>query len=143
MRSHLTISLNFIPSISQRILEPYLQTPWISQNKYCGNYNFLSCVVSGLSGSKEIAQSQVSIGMGLLAGSTILLLTIIWGTSVIVGKCDIEEGVAKDSVDTRGFNLTGMSFHAILHSFNVLQTSLVDFFLALKCIFHLPHLYRC
>ena len=48
--------------------------------------------------------------MGLLAGSTVLLLTIIWGTCVIVGKCDIEEGVAKDSLDTKGFSLIGMSF---------------------------------
>ncbi|KAI9086061.1 hypothetical protein K1719_032138 [Acacia pycnantha] len=64
-------------------------------------------LVSGLSGSKETAQSQVSVGMGLLAGSTVLLLTIIWGTCVIVGKCDIEDSIAKDSQDTRGFNLTG------------------------------------
>ncbi|KAG2372009.1 Sodium/calcium exchanger [Vigna angularis] len=58
-------------------------------------------------GSKETAQSQVSVGMGLLAGSTVLLLTIIWGTCVIVGKCDIENSIAIDSRDTRGFNLTG------------------------------------
>ncbi|QCE10024.1 Ca2+:H+ antiporter [Vigna unguiculata] len=64
-------------------------------------------LVSGLSGSKETAQSQVSVGMGLLAGSTVLLLTIIWGTCVIVGKCDIENSIAIDSRDTRGFSLTG------------------------------------
>ncbi|KAG4384421.1 hypothetical protein GLYMA_13G272000v4 [Glycine max] len=64
-------------------------------------------LVSGLSGSKEVAQSQVSVGMGLLAGSTTLLLTIIWGTCVIVGKCDIEGSIAIDSRDTRGFSLTG------------------------------------
>ncbi|KAK7272570.1 hypothetical protein RJT34_29249 [Clitoria ternatea] len=64
-------------------------------------------LVSGLSGSKETAQSQVSVGMGLLAGSTVLLLTIIWGTCVIVGKCDIEGSIALDSTDTRGFSLTG------------------------------------
>ncbi|XP_004489056.1 sodium/calcium exchanger NCL [Cicer arietinum] len=64
-------------------------------------------LVSGLSGSTETAQSQVSVGMGLLAGSTVLLLTIIWGTCVIVGKCDIEDSIAIDSQDTRGFSLTG------------------------------------
>jgi len=73
--------------------------------------------VSGLSGSTEVAQSQVSVGMGLLAGSTVLLLTIIWGTCVIVGKCDIEDSIALDSTDTRGFHLTRMSFH-IVHSLN-------------------------
>ncbi|MED6218769.1 hypothetical protein PIB30_029738 [Stylosanthes scabra] len=72
-------------------------------------YSDLFCfpIVSGLSGSKETAQDQVSVGMGLLAGSTVLLLTIIWGTCVIVGKCDIENSIALDSVDTRGFSLTG------------------------------------
>lgn len=65
-------------------------------------------LVSGLSGSTETAQSKVSVGMGLLAGSTVLLLTIIWGTCVIVGKTDIEDGIARDGKDIRGFHLTGM-----------------------------------
>ncbi|KAI4333602.1 hypothetical protein L6164_018386 [Bauhinia variegata] len=64
-------------------------------------------LVSGLSGSKETAQSQVSVGMGLLAGSTTLLLTIIWGACVIVGKCDLVDTVAIDTQDTRGYSLTG------------------------------------
>ncbi|RVW42959.1 Sodium/calcium exchanger NCL [Vitis vinifera] len=64
-------------------------------------------LVSGLSGSTETAQSQVSVGMGLLAGSTVMLLTIIWGTCVIVGKCDLQDSVAKDLQDTKGFSLTG------------------------------------
>uniref|UniRef100_A0A2N9J4Q0 EF-hand domain-containing protein n=1 Tax=Fagus sylvatica TaxID=28930 RepID=A0A2N9J4Q0_FAGSY len=34
-------------------------------------------LVSGLSGTTETAQSQVSIGMGLLAGSTVMLLTVL------------------------------------------------------------------
>lgn len=85
------------------------------------NLSFLFPLVSGLSSSKEVAQSQVSVGMGLLAGSTVLLLTIIWGTCVIVGKCDIEDSIAIDSQDTRGFSLTGMSFHIVqylLFNFN-------------------------
>ncbi|GFZ05461.1 sodium/calcium exchanger family protein / calcium-binding EF hand family protein [Actinidia rufa] len=64
-------------------------------------------LVSGLSGSTETAQSQVSVGMGLLAGSTVMLLTIIWGTCVVVGKCDIEHSVAINEKDTRGCSLTG------------------------------------
>lgn len=64
-------------------------------------------LVSGLSGTAETAQSQVSVGMGLLAGSTVMLLTVIWGTCVLVGKCDIEDSVAKDGKDTKGFSLTG------------------------------------
>ncbi|KAL6554182.1 hypothetical protein OROMI_019855 [Orobanche minor] len=67
-------------------------------------------LVSGLSGSTEVAQSQVSVGMGLLAGSTVMLLTVIWGTCILVGKCDIENNVAIDSRDTKGFiSFTGCS----------------------------------
>ncbi|KAL9248579.1 Sodium/calcium exchanger NCL-like protein [Drosera capensis] len=63
-------------------------------------------LVSGLSGSTDTAQSQVSVGMGLLAGSTVMLLTVIWGTCVIVGKCDIQNSTAIDNTDTKGFKLT-------------------------------------
>ncbi|XP_075669433.1 sodium/calcium exchanger NCL-like [Castanea sativa] len=63
-------------------------------------------LVSGLSGSTDTAQSQVSVGMGLLAGSTVMLLTVIWGSCVIVGKCDLVDSVAQDAQDTKGFSLT-------------------------------------
>uniref|UniRef100_A0A2N9GHG9 Sodium/calcium exchanger membrane region domain-containing protein n=1 Tax=Fagus sylvatica TaxID=28930 RepID=A0A2N9GHG9_FAGSY len=63
-------------------------------------------LVSGISGTTETAQSQVSIGMGLLAGSTVILLTLIWGSCVIVGKCDLVDTVAQDATDTKGFSLT-------------------------------------
>ncbi|KAH7860522.1 hypothetical protein Vadar_014429 [Vaccinium darrowii] len=45
--------------------------------------------------------------MGLLAGSKVLLLTIVWGTCVIVGKCDIQDSIAVDGKDTKGLSLTG------------------------------------
>ncbi|KAK4778717.1 hypothetical protein SAY86_006245 [Trapa natans] len=64
-------------------------------------------LVSGLSGSKEIAESQVSVGMGLLAGSTVMLISVMWGCCVVLGKCDIENSVALDKQDTRGLSLTG------------------------------------
>lgn len=65
--------------------------------------------VSGLSGTKETAQSQVSVGMGLLAGSTVMLSTVIWGSCVVVGKCDLRESdsVAIDGQNTKGLHLTG------------------------------------
>ncbi|KAK9937913.1 hypothetical protein M0R45_014678 [Rubus argutus] len=64
-------------------------------------------LVSGLSGSTETAQSQVSVGMGLLAGSTVMLITVVWASCVIIGKCDIEDNVAINKKDTKGFSLTG------------------------------------
>uniref|UniRef100_A0A7N2R903 Uncharacterized protein n=1 Tax=Quercus lobata TaxID=97700 RepID=A0A7N2R903_QUELO len=44
--------------------------------------------------------------MGMVAGSTVLLLTIIWGSCVVAGKCDLVGSVAQDAQDTKGFNLT-------------------------------------
>lgn len=66
--------------------------------------------VSGLSGHKETAQEQVLIGMGLLSGSTVMLLTILWGSCVVVGKCDLsvdQNQTTIDSQDTKTFSLFG------------------------------------
>ncbi|XP_057460921.1 sodium/calcium exchanger NCL2-like isoform X1 [Actinidia eriantha] len=43
-------------------------------------------LASGLLNTKETAQEYVYTGVGLLAGSTILLLTLLWGTCVIVAS---------------------------------------------------------
>ncbi|CAO2833334.1 unnamed protein product [Amaranthus hypochondriacus] len=64
-------------------------------------------MVSGLSGSTAVAQEQVSVGMGLLAGSTVMLLTVIWGSCIVIGKCDLQNSRAMDEKDTRGFSLLG------------------------------------
>ncbi|KAI5411777.1 sodium/calcium exchanger NCL [Lathyrus oleraceus] len=50
----------------------------------------LILLVTGLSSDKERAQESASTGVGLLAGSSILLLTVLWGTCVIVGKQDLK-----------------------------------------------------
>ncbi|KAF8732885.1 hypothetical protein HU200_015233 [Digitaria exilis] len=51
----------------------------------------------------------VLMGMVLLAGSTVSLLTLLWGTCVVVGKCDLDgpDRVAVDLQNDRGFSLTG------------------------------------
>lgn len=69
---------------------------------------FIVSTVSGLSGDTATAQSQVSVGMGLLSGSTVMLITVIWGTCVVVGKCDMQNSITADGKDTKRFNLTGM-----------------------------------
>ncbi|KAI3859248.1 hypothetical protein MKW98_007629 [Papaver atlanticum] len=67
----------------------------------------LLILVSGISGTKEVAQEQVLVGMGLLAGSTVMLLTLLWGSCVVLGKCDIEDSTAVDLKDTKRLSLTG------------------------------------
>ncbi|KAM7492192.1 hypothetical protein LguiA_035113 [Lonicera macranthoides] len=64
-------------------------------------------LVSGLFGSKETAQIEVSVGMGLVAGSTVMALTVLWGSCIVAGKCDIVGSATKDSQDTKIFSLTG------------------------------------
>jgi Ca2+/Na+ antiporter len=46
---------------------------------------------SGL-GSLDEAQETLSIGVGALAGSTIMLLTVPWGLSVFAGRADLVNG---------------------------------------------------
>lgn len=46
---------------------------------------------SGL-GSIEVAQESLSVGIGALAGSTIMLLTVPWALSVVAGRVDIVNG---------------------------------------------------
>ena len=44
----------------------------------------------------------------MVAGSTVILLTIIWGSCVVVGKCDLVDSFAQDTKDTNGCSLTSM-----------------------------------
>ena len=63
--------------------------------------------VSGL-GPKEEAQIQLSVGMGTLAGSTILLLSVAWSISLFLGRVDlVKEGKRTVGIDRQatGFKL--------------------------------------
>ncbi|XP_031559958.1 sodium/calcium exchanger NCL1-like isoform X2 [Actinia tenebrosa] len=61
-------------------------------------------IVSGLG---DDAQSKLSIGMGTLAGSTIMLLTAAWAGSVFIGRCDIDrKGEAIEGTGTGKLSLT-------------------------------------
>ncbi|WJZ99134.1 hypothetical protein VitviT2T_017603 [Vitis vinifera] len=63
---------------------------------------------SRLCGNGETAQNQVSAGLGLLTGSTAILLTLLGGCCIIVDKCDPENSREKASEETaRGFSLAG------------------------------------
>ncbi|KAL2483574.1 sodium/calcium exchanger family protein/calcium-binding EF hand family protein [Forsythia ovata] len=49
----------------------------------------LILLASGLLSSKDVAEECVLTGVGLVAGSTILLLTVLWGTCVLLANQDI------------------------------------------------------
>ncbi|KAI7728478.1 hypothetical protein M8C21_031709 [Ambrosia artemisiifolia] len=73
--------------------------------------------------------------MGLLAGSTVMLLTVIWGACIIIGKCDLQDSFAIDNQDTKGFNLVGSgvstdiwtSYSAMTMAISVLPFIVVQF----------------
>lgn len=73
----------------------------------------LDPAVSGLGASQADAQEQVLVGMGLVAGSSVMVLTALWGSCLIVGRCDLVTVrgnlVAKDKSLENGFSLTGMT----------------------------------
>ncbi|KAL0002066.1 hypothetical protein SO802_015847 [Lithocarpus litseifolius] len=66
--------------------------------------NAIIILASGLSETKETAQSQLSIGMGLLAGTAVNLLTLLWGSSVLFSRHDLEDSA--DSTNTKRFSFT-------------------------------------
>lgn len=69
-------------------------------------------LASGVAGSQQDAQTQLQIGMGTLAGSTIMLNTLVWAISLVLGRCDIRHGEARDRQCTYPF----WSRQAWLHS---------------------------
>ena len=52
-----------------------------------------------VSGLGPDAQQQLSVGVGTLAGSTIMLLTIPWLGGLLIGRCDI--GPSGDTIDKK------------------------------------------
>jgi len=68
---------------------------------------------SGLGKPTEEAQETLKIGIGALAGSTILALTLAFGTMIIAGRVDLDdEGNAiynKKQKITKPFLETGIS----------------------------------
>ncbi|KAA8526785.1 hypothetical protein F0562_008986 [Nyssa sinensis] len=74
----------------------------------------LILLASGLSNTKETAQEYVLTGVGLLAGSTILLLTVLWGTCVVVGSRDFPNSSQSNSLNDS--NPRRNSFQKLLSS---------------------------
>ncbi|KAL8460586.1 hypothetical protein ACS0TY_032203 [Phlomoides rotata] len=58
-------------------------------------------LVSALSGSVEAAQQRATLGMGLVAGTTVMLLTLIWGASIVLGSYDLSEATIIDTSGTQ------------------------------------------
>jgi Ca2+/Na+ antiporter len=52
-------------------------------------------------------QDKVEIGLGALAGANVMLLTLVIGVAIIVGRCDFDShGTAIDKRLTKGWHAT-------------------------------------
>ncbi|GMY37677.1 sodium/calcium exchanger NCL2-like isoform X2 [Fagus crenata] len=61
-------------------------------------------------GSTETIEALAKMGMGLLAGSTIMLLSLIWGSVVAFGSYDLSQTSDSSDVENKKpFSLTGFS----------------------------------
>ncbi|XP_012848461.1 PREDICTED: uncharacterized protein LOC105968379 [Erythranthe guttata] len=110
-------------------------------------------IVSGVFSSKENAQNQVSLGVGIYAGITVFSLTVQWGICVIVGRRDLKEkpnecdeiphtnclpftadtGVAIDpeTRQTAGIVLLSLIPYVIVQIVDIFQTSSGNHFITL------------
>ncbi|KAK9268232.1 hypothetical protein L1049_010675 [Liquidambar formosana] len=65
-------------------------------------------LVNGISGSKETAEGLASMGVGMLAGSAVMSLTLIWGSCVAFGSYDLSKTDTLSNLENkRQFSLTG------------------------------------
>ncbi|XP_073025872.1 sodium/calcium exchanger NCL2-like [Primulina eburnea] len=65
-------------------------------------------LVSVLSGSRDAAQQRSTLGMGLVAGTTVMLLTLVWGVSAVLGSYDLSAAnTGKDPNDKNEIKLKG------------------------------------
>ncbi|CAK9182952.1 unnamed protein product [Ilex paraguariensis] len=84
----------------------------------------LILLASGLVDKGEGPQEYVQTAVGLLAGTTILLLTLLWGTCVILGSQDFPttSNVGENHLHKQSSLLTGsLSFSLLLHLLYICQ----------------------
>lgn len=62
-----------------------------------------------MTGSTETAEAMAEMSMGLLAGSAIMLLTLVWGSVVAFGSQDLSVSQTSSNTENKkSFSLTGL-----------------------------------
>jgi len=100
---------------------------------------------SGL-GSIEVAQETLSVGIGALAGSTIMLLTIPWALSIYCGRVDIINGktmyrkspkLTPDLTFSETLDKTGVSLSGEIRQGGIIMalTTIPFFFIQIPALF--------
>ncbi|KAF2303958.1 hypothetical protein GH714_025182 [Hevea brasiliensis] len=75
-------------------------------------------LVAGVSGTADTVESMAEMGMGLLAGSVIMNLTLIWGSVVAFGSYNLSEtSTSSNTQNQKKFSLTGKSTFPVIQFF--------------------------
>ncbi|XP_058201986.1 sodium/calcium exchanger NCL2-like [Rhododendron vialii] len=64
-------------------------------------------LVSGLNASTTSVEEQAEMGMGFLAGSAVMLLTLVWGSCIAFGSTDFSRTFSSDNQNQKPFSFTG------------------------------------
>ncbi|KAG5561809.1 hypothetical protein RHGRI_004751 [Rhododendron griersonianum] len=63
-------------------------------------------LASGLKASTTSVEEQAEMGMGFLAGSAVMLLTLVWGSCIAFGSTDFSKTFSSDNQNQKPFSLT-------------------------------------
>ncbi|XVE88151.1 hypothetical protein DITRI_Ditri19aG0045100 [Diplodiscus trichospermus] len=63
-------------------------------------------LVSGVTASEDTIQTMATISMGLLAGSTIMMLTLIWGSVIAWGSYDLSDTSSSSNPDNANTSIS-------------------------------------
>lgn len=67
--------------------------------------------MSAIGGSEDTVQTMAEMGMGLLAGSVIMNLTLTWGSVILFGSYNFSQTpTSSDTESQNKFSLTGSGF---------------------------------
>ncbi|XP_050369513.1 sodium/calcium exchanger NCL2-like [Argentina anserina] len=65
-------------------------------------------LVTGVAGTAATAEAMATMSIGMVAGSAIMLLTLVWGSVVAFGSYDISESpTSSNQGHKKGFSITG------------------------------------
>ena len=94
-------------------------------------------------GSAEELLEQVHVGIGALAGSTVMLLTVAWTGGLLAGRCDLVDGKAVDQqlTNPKDVHKTGVTVEPVIRTNAIIMvaTLLPYFVIEFVSLFNMAH----
>ncbi|KAM3748293.1 hypothetical protein ACB098_05G097500 [Castanea mollissima] len=84
-------------------------------------------LATGVTASTDTVEAQAKMGMSLLAGKTIMLLTLIWGSVIAFGSYDLSQPSDSSDVENkRPFSLTGYGVSTDVETYHTSRIMIVS-----------------